>query len=96
MKIYSYLDHPMSDLLIRLKALSDSKRLQIIQILKECDSCRVGDLVSKLGCEQSLVSHNLAILRQSGLVSSWREGRNIHYSLDKKGLAEVKELLFES
>ena len=86
----------MDRLLKRLKALSDAKRLQIIQVLKECESCCVSDLVEKLGCDQSAISHNLAILWRAGLVSSKREGRFVHYSLDKSGFEEVKGMLFGS
>lgn len=85
----------MSILLKRLKALSDEKRLQIVQLLMECDSCCVGDLVEKLDCDQSAVSHCLAALRRVDLVTSQRKGRYVHYSLNRASLDELKEMLFE-
>lgn len=85
----------MDKLLKQLKALSEAKRLQIIEFLKQQDSCCVSDLVEKLGCDQSAVSHSLATLREAGLVSSRREGRFMHYSLDRQSFEEVKGMLFE-
>jgi len=86
----------MDKLLKRLKALSEEKRLQIVHILRECESCCVSELVERLGYDQPCVSHCLAILRRAGLVRSRREGKYVHYSLDRESLEEVKEMLFES
>lgn len=41
----------------------------------------VGDLVEQLNIEQSLLSHHLAILRETGLVESSREGKAMIYQL---------------
>ncbi len=83
----------MDKLLERLKALSNEKRLQIVQFLRDQESCCVGELVDKLGYDQPCISHCLAILRQVGLVRGRREGKYVHYSLDKESYEEVKEML---
>ena len=85
----------MEILLKGLKVLSDEKRLQIVQLLKECDSCSVSDLAEKLDCDQSAVSHCLATLHQIGLVKRQRQGKYVFYSLDRTSLDELKGMLFE-
>ena len=41
----------------------------------------VGELMEELGVEQSLLSHHLAILRDTGLVEATREGKTMIYQL---------------
>lgn len=74
----------MNVLMQRLEALSDEKRLQIIQLLRQHESCCVSELLEKLGYDQLCVSHCLAILRRVGLVRDRREGKYVYYSLDKE------------
>lgn len=63
-----------------LKAISDSARLRIIELLME-KSQHVSELNETLEMEQSLLSHHLKILRTSGLVTSVRDGKSVLYSL---------------
>lgn len=41
----------------------------------------VNDIVKDVNCSQSLVSHQLKVLKDAGYVSSKREGNKIFYSL---------------
>jgi DNA-binding transcriptional ArsR family regulator len=59
------------------KAIADPVRLHILYHLQTGELC-VGDLVERIGCSQANVSKHLAILKQSGLVSSHSQG-TIHY-----------------
>jgi len=63
-----------------LKALSDSNRLRILEILVTGEHC-VSDLVERLQIDQPKVSHHLAILRSAGVIRSRRDGRHINYSV---------------
>jgi DNA-binding transcriptional ArsR family regulator len=63
-----------------LKALSDSNRIRILEILVKGEFC-VSDLVERLQIDQPKVSHHLAILRSAGVIRSRRDGRRINYSL---------------
>ncbi|MDH4360412.1 MAG: metalloregulator ArsR/SmtB family transcription factor, partial [Nitrospirota bacterium] len=41
----------------------------------------VGELIEQLDVEQSLLSHHLAVLRDTGLVEASREGKAMVYQL---------------
>ncbi|MFW6245029.1 MAG: ArsR/SmtB family transcription factor [Fibrobacterota bacterium] len=63
------------------KMFADPTRISILNVLFEGEQC-VCELSNRLGMNQSAVSHQLRVLRQARLVSSRREGKSIHYSLN--------------
>lgn len=63
-----------------IKSLSDMNRLKIIQVLMY-GSMNVNQICSATGMSQSLVSHNLRILKKSGLLTSSKDGKMVYYSL---------------
>jgi DNA-binding transcriptional ArsR family regulator len=63
-----------------MRALATPSRVLILARLRE-RSQSVSDLVAAVGMEQSAVSHQLKLLRDSGLVVGERKGRNVVYSL---------------
>lgn len=71
-------------------ALSDAKRLRILEILRSGESC-VCDLAGSLDIRQSLLSFHLRTLRDAGLVSDRKEGRWVHYALDEGALREARD-----
>ena len=60
----------------------------------ECRSCMiekcVGDIVNETNSSQSLVSHQLKVLKDADLVKTRREKQKIYYSLSD---GHIKELL---
>ncbi|MBO1923187.1 helix-turn-helix transcriptional regulator [Thiomicrorhabdus sp. 6S3-12] len=68
------------------KALSEPVRLRIVHLLLQRDSLCVCDLVETLELNQSTVSRHLAYLKNSGLVTSWRDGTWMHYALIPEAL----------
>lgn len=63
-----------------LQALSTPSRLLLLAELR--DSPRtVTELATAVGMEQSAVSHQLRLLRTTGLVTATRHGRHITYAL---------------
>ena len=63
------------------KALGQPIRLKIVKLLQDGDWRPVSEIVDAVQAEQSNVSRHLAILRQSGVLVSRREGLNVFYSL---------------
>jgi ArsR family transcriptional regulator len=63
-----------------LKVLADVTRLRIVSLLGE-EELAVTELQEILGMGQSRISSQLALLRQSGLVTDRREGKRAFYSL---------------
>lgn len=63
-----------------LQALASPNRLLILTRLRK-SPCSVTELSSAVGMEQPAVSHQLRLLRNLGLVTGDRSGRNIVYRL---------------
>jgi DNA-binding transcriptional ArsR family regulator len=63
-----------------MQALATPSRVRLLGRL--CDGpCTVGELAAGVGLEQSLVSHQLRLLRHLGLVRRVRDGRRSVYEL---------------
>lgn len=78
------------DLAELFKVFGDSTRIRILFVLFEDEVC-VGDLAETLGMNQSAISHQLKILKQSRLVKSRREGKTIIYSLADEHVRSIIE-----
>ncbi len=63
-----------------LKVLADETRLAVIELLLS-GPMHVGEINGSLDVEQSLLSHHLRVLRDAGLVTAEREGKQVLYSL---------------
>lgn len=72
--------------------LGEEKRLAILATLGVEERCAC-DLTGCCGDRQPLLSFHLRRLRESGLVSARREGRWMHYSLEREKLRELAEAL---
>ena len=68
------------------KALSDNTR-QKIMMLCCCQELSVNDIVAASDVAQPTVSHHLKILRNAGLVSAKRRGKQVLYTLNQERLA---------
>jgi ArsR family transcriptional regulator, arsenate/arsenite/antimonite-responsive transcriptional repressor len=68
------------------KALADDTRQQIMRLCC-CRWLSVNEIVEALDVTQPTVSHHLSILRDAGLVSVRREGKQIFYTLNQGRIA---------
>ena len=64
-----------------LKALCDPTRREILRVLQAGD-LTAGDIASRFPMTAASVSHHLSVLKEAGLVSVERDGRNLIYSLE--------------
>ena len=76
------------------KTFSDPKRLIIINELRNGEKA-VGDLAQDIGLSQAVVSRQLAILREKGVVKPRREGTNVYYSLTDSKIGEACDLVHQ-
>ncbi|MDL2324734.1 metalloregulator ArsR/SmtB family transcription factor [Ruminococcaceae bacterium OttesenSCG-928-A16] len=60
--------------------LSDATRLRILWLLCHSEEC-VTNIAAAIGMSDPAVSHHLRILKNKGLVSSRRIGKEVHYTL---------------
>jgi ArsR family transcriptional regulator, virulence genes transcriptional regulator len=74
------------------KALSDAKRLCVVERLAEGERS-VSDLSRDVGCQVPNMSQHLAVLRSAGIVASRREGSTVFYRLADPQVLEVYRLL---
>ena len=75
-----------------IRSINHKLRQQILQLLHDNQRLTVTELYVKLRLEQSVASQHLAILRRNGIVTTERDGKYIHYSVNYERLNEVKEL----
>lgn len=71
-----------------LHALSTGSRVRLLGALVD-GPASVGDLAAATGMERSLVSHQLAVLRDAGLVAGEKRGRRSVYALHDPHVADL-------
>lgn len=77
-----------------LKTLGNADRLLLLCQLTQGEFC-VGELEVMLGIQQPTLSQQLGVLREEGMVSTRREGKQIYYSIASKEAAAVMQVLYE-
>lgn len=77
------------DVALICKALGDSNRLQIVQMLSDGEKCGC-KLLEKFEITQPTLSHHMKILCECGLVKARKEGKWSHYSLNCDTLNDFK------
>ncbi len=73
-------ENELYDLAELFKVFGDSTRIRILYALFEHE-INVNDIAEQLSMTASAVSHQLRLLKQSKLIKSRREGKQIYYSL---------------
>ena len=63
-----------------LDVASDYTRLKILYAIMDEDKS-VSTIVEEVGASQSLVSHQLKVLKKANLVSTHKEGTKVYYKL---------------
>ncbi len=75
-----------------LKAISDPKRLKIVDMLSCRPQCAY-KLQEAFAITQPTLSHDMKVLVESGLVLDRREGKHIYYSLNPDALDELHSIM---
>lgn len=89
---------PSEDVFYRLadlfKLIGDPTRCHILFALDQDEMC-VCDLANVLNMTKSSISHQLAVLRKSGVVKYRRSGKEVYYTLDDNHIEKLFEVGLE-
>lgn len=87
---HRYVFRPVNELVQMAKAFADPTRVRILAALRAQELC-VCELCDVLGIGQSTLSTHLQVIRESGLVTTRKEGKWVYYSsaADKKSLIDA-------
>ncbi|MEU5991931.1 metalloregulator ArsR/SmtB family transcription factor [Spirillospora sp. NPDC047418] len=81
-----------------LKALASEQRQQMLELFTGGIELTVGTVAQRLGIGQSNASQQLALLRRGGLLTSRRDGKQVHYRIDSaavdRSLTELRGYLY--
>lgn len=80
------------DVALLCKALSDSNRLEIVQMLSEGEKCGCR-LLERFEITQPTLSHHMKILVESGMVNDRKEGKWHYYSLNAETFNAFKDYI---
>jgi DNA-binding transcriptional ArsR family regulator len=69
------------------KALGDDTRQRILELLLGGEKC-VGDIVDIFDVSQPTISHHLNVLKQFGLVTSRKEGKQVFYAINRDNVVK--------
>ena len=73
------------DFALICKALGDSNRLKIVEMLSDGEKCAC-KLLEEFEITQPTLSHHMKILCDSGIVIGRKEGKWMHYSISENGV----------
>lgn len=76
------------------KALGDENRLQILHLLQRGELCAC-HLLEEMKITQPTLSHHMKVLCDAGIVVGRKEGKWMHYSISKDGMANGIQYLKE-
>lgn len=65
------------------KALSDPTRFALLQQIAHCDDLACSRLVEKFDVSAPTISHHIKELSSAGLIDARREGKSMHFTLNR-------------
>lgn len=75
--------------------ISDPTRLKILWLLCHSEECVI-NIAAAIDMSSPAVSHHLRVLKQSGLLTSRREGKEAYYTLAKTPEADLVHKIVDS
>jgi len=74
-----------------LKTIAHPVKLQILQVLAQEEPIDVSTLCSRVGsdCQISMMSHHLTKMKDNGIVTSEKEGKQVYYKLVDRHILRI-------
>ncbi len=76
------------------KVFSNPTRLEILEILRDREMS-VTELINKTKLSQANISQHLSIMKNKGIVESWRDGKNIYYKISNPKIVKAFDIIRE-
>lgn len=77
-----------------LNVASDFTRLKILYSISDTEKS-VSDIIKDVGASQSLVSHQIKVLKKANLVTSRKEGTRVFYKLADEHIVQLLNVVYE-
>jgi len=71
-----------------LKTIAHPVRLQIVELLQAKEMC-VGDIVEALTSKQAVISQQLNMMKDKGVLSCRHEGTKVYYQIENKNVIQL-------
>lgn len=72
----------MTNFVRAFRALGDPARQKMLALLEEAGELCVADLAGHFAMTQPSVSHHLRILKEAGLVTAAKRGKEVYYAIN--------------
>lgn len=76
-------------------ALGDEQRQRILLTFEPGERLNVTQIAAASTLSRTAVSHHLKILRRAGALQSEKAGKEVHYWVDKKNIADTLQRVLE-
>jgi len=76
------------------KTLAHPKRLEILHYLRDSEMM-VSEIAERVGAPKANISQHLAMMRQSGIVTTRRDGVNVYYRISNPKVIQACNLMRE-
>ncbi len=76
-----------------LRAFNHPLRQKIFNYLAENENSTVSNIIVFFNMEQSIISQHLAILRRAKIIHNLKNGKFVHYYINRKRVAEIKSFI---
>jgi len=77
----------------KLRAIAHPMRIAIIELLQDSKKLNVTQIYEHLGIEQASASHHLNLLKNKGVLSSKRDGKNTYYFLKHNAINQILDCM---
>lgn len=80
------------DVALICKAMGDSSRLEIMRMISKEEKCAC-ELLEAFDITQPTLSHHMKVLCECGLVHSRKDGKWVHYTLNRATIEKFKDFI---
>ena len=84
----------MKDLVQVFRALGDPTRQRMLAVLEKAGELCVSEVTRNFAMTQPSISHHLRILREAGLLTAHKRGKEVYYAINAEELSRCCGVFF--